>query len=100
MRRKHGHAGYPEDFRGGCTSLSTVNSVPLISTATPVGFFSVAETAGPPSPLKFGVPVPATVLIAALEVTFRIRLFPASAMKTLFALSIATPVGLESRAAE
>jgi hypothetical protein len=44
------------------------------STTTAAGAASCAAVAGPPSPLKPYVPVPATVLITPAAVTFRMRL--------------------------
>ena len=44
---------------------------PTPSTATPVGKANSALVAGPPSPLKPGVPLPATVLISPLTASTR-----------------------------
>ena len=48
-------------------------SVPSGATATPWGLESMAEVAGPPSPLNPGVPVPATVVMMPLASTRRTR---------------------------
>src|ERR1039457_3865884 len=77
---------------------SAMKRLPALSTAMPAGWNSSAEVAGPPSPLKPAVPLPATVLIVPAAVTFRMRLLVSSAMKRLPALSTATPSGSRSSA--
>ena len=54
---------------------------------------SAAEVAGPPSPEKPWVPLPATVVMIPLGDTFRIRLLMVSAMKRFPEASTATPLG-------
>jgi hypothetical protein len=74
---------------------------PALSTAIPSGSASVALVAAIPSLLYPLVPLPATVLISpVLELTRRIRLFAASAMKMFPTLSTATSVGPVSSALE
>ena len=72
--------------------------LPAPSTATPLGLFSWAAVAGPPSPLNPASPVPAAVLMTPAESTLRIRWLAVSAMKRLPAPSAATPLGNLSRA--
>jgi hypothetical protein len=52
---------------------SEMRNPPSARGATPVGAFSVALVAGPPSPLKPAVPDPATVLIVPSALTRRMR---------------------------
>src|SRR5436189_1417303 len=67
---------------------------PALSTATLSGPDSAAEVAGPPSPLKPIVPLPATVVMTCVAASIRrIRLFIESAMNRFPALSTATPCG-------
>ncbi|RYG51427.1 hypothetical protein EON66_10770 [archaeon] len=47
---------------------------------TPFGYSSCAAVAGPPSPLKPGVPVPATLLMMPLSSTRRMQPLNVSAM--------------------
>jgi hypothetical protein len=54
--------------------------VPAASTATPKGELSWAAMAGPLSPEKPRVPVPAKVVMIPEGSTLRIRLSPASTM--------------------
>ena len=63
--------------------------LPSLSTATPMAPFSCALVAGPPSPEKPGVPLPATVVMIPLAETLRMRV--SSAMNRLPAPSTATP---------
>ena len=76
-----------------------MNRLPTPSTATPAGKNSRAAVAGPPSPLKPLLPVPATVVMTPAVSTLRIRWFHVSAMKRLPAPSTATSAGKNSRAA-
>src|SRR2546428_13982491 len=59
---------------------SAIKRLPAASTAIPVGVESRALVAGPPSPLKPAMPVPApVVMIPVPGATLRMRLlFPAS----------------------
>src|ERR1039457_6435691 len=66
--------------------------LPAESAATPPGPANWALVAGPLSPLKPSVPLPATVVITPFE-TLRTREFQASAMYRLPAASTATPEG-------
>src|SRR5271157_3425201 len=66
--------------------------LPEESTAMPEGAYNWALMAGPLSPLKPGVPVPAMVAITPPE-TRRIRLLALSAMKRLPEESTAMPEG-------
>jgi hypothetical protein len=59
--------------------------------ATLQGEFNEADVAGPPSPEKPAVPLPATVTITPLADTFRTRLLLVSAMKRFPEASTATP---------
>jgi hypothetical protein len=52
---------------------SAMKRFPEPSTATPRGSSSDAEVAGPPSPAKASVPLPATVVMIPPADTFRIR---------------------------
>jgi hypothetical protein len=75
-------------------NVSAMNRLPAASTATPWGNQILALVAGPPSPEKIALPVPATVVITPVAVaTLRTRLFNVSAMNRLPAASNATPVG-------
>src|SRR5665213_2281490 len=67
---------------------------PEPSTAIPSGAYSEAEVAGPKSPEKPWVPLPATVVMVPPGDTFRIRSLPESAMKRLPEASTATLVGV------
>jgi len=78
--------------------LSAMKRLPALSTAIPVGLFSRAATAGPPSPLKPVSPVPATVVMVPEGSTRRIRSFRVSAINKFPVLSIARPDGACSRA--
>ena len=73
---------------------SAINRFPYESTAIPVGPLSVAEVAGPPSPVYPAVPVPATVVMLPSRVTFRTMLFPVSAIYKAPEESTARPCGL------
>ncbi len=66
---------------------------PSGSTVRLVGSCSCALVAGPPSPLKPDVPIPATVEMNPLRSTIRTRALRRSAIKRLPALSNAMPVG-------
>src|SRR5262245_53495158 len=76
-----------------------MNRLPAASTATSVGKLRRAAVAGPPSPVKRRVPVPATVSIIPLGVTFRIRWLYVSAMNRFPVASTATLDGTRRRAA-
>ena len=55
-----------------------------MSRATPYGLFSVADEAGPPSPLNELVPIPTMVVMMPVDtVTLRMALLPDAAMYTL-----------------
>src|ERR1039457_1120884 len=71
--------------------------LPAESAATANGSESDALIAGPPSPAKVAVPLPAIVVIVPPE-TLRMRLLEESAMYRLPAESIATPSGTFSAA--
>ena len=59
-------------------------SIPDESSVTSYGYLNVALVAGPSSPLKLLVPVPATVDMIPVEtVILRIRLLPVSPKYTL-----------------
>ena len=62
--------------------LSAMYRFPAGSTVSPTGPYSVAEVAGPPSPVNPLVPAvtPATVLMMPLVFTFRTRLLLVSEM--------------------
>src|SRR5882762_6172828 len=61
-----------------------MKGLPLVSRATPSGWFKEAAAAGPPSPLKVNPPLPATVVMMPVEAsTRRMRPFCESAMKRL-----------------
>src|SRR5215831_7185702 len=62
----------PETLRTRLFQLSAIYRFPELSTARPCGRYNWAEEAGPPSPEKPEVPVPATVVIMSPE-TFRTR---------------------------
>jgi hypothetical protein len=64
---------------------------PAASTAMAIGVSNIAAVACPPSPAKSAVPLPATVVMMPLAETFRIRLFPVSAMKRFPEPSTAIP---------
>ena len=83
----------PDGVRTRMRSLkrSATYTAPATSTATPKGLSISALAARPLSPLKPGVPFPATVVITPLE-TLRMRLFSVSPMYRLPAESTATPV--------
>ena len=68
--------------------------LPPPSTATPVGNLNAALVAGPPSPLKPAMPMPASVVMTP-EVTFtrRMRWLDLSAMSTLPHPSATAPYG-------
>src|ERR1700683_507561 len=82
-----------DTFRIRLLYLSAMKIFPEASTATPEGLFNDAEVAGPPSPDKPAVPLPATVVMIPLAETFRIRLLPESAMKRFPEASTATSAG-------
>ena len=74
--------------------VSRINTLPLVSTHSPLGSFKEARIAGPPSPPKPAVPFPAIVaMIPVPAFTTRMRLFSLSAMNKLPLLSTATPDG-------
>ncbi len=76
---------------------SAMKRLPAASTATPVGEYSSALVAGPPSPERPKAPLPATVLMTPAGDTSRTRLLPWSAMKRSPAASTANPTGLPAR---
>ncbi|MEA2442884.1 MAG: hypothetical protein QOJ12_176 [Thermoleophilales bacterium] len=61
--------------------VSTITKPPSLATARPIGSFSCAEVAGPPSPLKPAEPIPATVVMTPFGATLRIRLLSLSAIR-------------------
>ena len=75
---------------------SAMYSWPLGVTATPVGAFSLASVAGPPSPPYPESALPAMVEMMPVTVTRRTRDAPESAMYRLKAASRATPAGADS----
>ena len=84
----------PSTFRMRWLPVSAMKMFPAPSTVTPLGPLRSAAEAGPPSPAKPLTPVPTTVVITPLaESTRRSRAFCQSTMKTLPALSSATPLG-------
>ncbi len=77
--------------------VSAIRKLPSGSAATPSGWFSWAEVAGPPSPAKPAPLVPATVVMTPFS-TLRMRLSPVSAIrKPLPFASGETPRGWLSR---
>src|ERR1039458_6074014 len=60
-----------DTFRIRLLPLSATKRFPEASTATPLGPFNSAEVAGPPSPEKPLLPLPATVVMMPLADTFR-----------------------------
>ena len=80
-------------LRTASLPLSAMKTLPDGSTATPKGLFKRAPVAGPKSPLKPAVPVPAIVVMMPLVATLRTTLESRSAMKTLPAASMAMPMG-------
>ena len=70
---------------------SATNRLPAPSTATLSGY-SCALVAGPPSPERPSVPLPATVVMVPLAETRRIRRLPRSARNRLPEPSTARPV--------
>jgi hypothetical protein len=60
---------------------SAIRKLPSGRTARLKALFSSARVAGPPSPEKPAVPLPATVVMIPLEETFRIRWLPTSAIR-------------------
>src|SRR5579871_1826667 len=79
-----------ETFRTRLFMESAMYKLPDASTATLCGENNCALVAGPPSPEKPPMVVPATVEITPFE-TFRTRLVVASAMNRFPAESTATP---------
>ena len=76
---------------------SAIKRLPAASMATPIGEFSWALGAGPPSPLKPIAPVPATVvMIPVPAVTRRMRWWAVSAMKRFPVASTVAPIGKNS----
>src|ERR1035441_6872004 len=82
-----------DTFRIRLLQVSPMKMFPDASMAIAEGVHNDAEVAGPPSPEKPAIQLPATVAIAPSEVTFRIRLFPVSAIKRSPAAFTATPLG-------
>ena len=80
-------------FRMRWFTESAMKISPSGSTVRLVGSCSCALVAGPPSPLKPDVPIPATVEMNPLRSTIRTRALRRSAIKRLPALSNAMPVG-------
>ena len=79
--------------------VSAMYTLPDESTATPCGWFSVADVACPPSPLNEAALMPAIVEMRPVDlVTRRMLLLPESAMYRLPAASTATPCGALSAA--
>ena len=60
--------------------VSAMKRLPRLSTVTPDTSFNCALVAGPPSPLKPALPLPAAVVMMPLLSTLRMRALPKSAM--------------------
>jgi hypothetical protein len=82
-----------DTFRMRLLEASAKKRFPEASTAMVVGSHNDAAVAGPPSPEKPWVPLPATVVIIPPTDTFRIRLLLESAMKRFPEASRATLSG-------
>jgi hypothetical protein len=61
--------------------VSPMRKAPSAATATPAGLLSCADFGGPLSPLKPGLPLPATVTINPFGLTRRIRWLSLSAIR-------------------
>jgi len=72
---------------------SAIHTPPSGGAATPCGWYSLAEAAGPPSPLLPADPVPATVVIVRFGEIWRIRCCPGVATQHVIALSHAILTG-------
>src|SRR5204863_287269 len=76
-------ADTPSTERTRLFAVSAIRVAPFAAIATATGALKPAAVAGPPSPLKPAVPVPATVVIAPPLETLRMRLLPESAIRKL-----------------
>src|SRR5207248_223186 len=79
--------------------VSAITKPPSAVAATPLGKLSWAAVAGPPSPEKPDVPLPATVVIVPADETRRMRLLLKSAIRKPPSAVAATPEGALSWAA-